>query len=107
MCIRDRFVDIRTDFVERVRNIYESWFNSKMPLGLYVLVAVMLFLNVLVAWVAAGIYPPGTLLAMAIIPLAMYKAPALEWDRERAIRDLALTITFLLPSLMCVGAILP
>jgi len=102
----DQFMDIRTDFVERVRAVYEAWFNSRMPLGLYVLVAVMLFLNVLVAWVAAGIYPPGTLLALALIPLIMYRAPALEYEREKAVRDLAALITFLLPALMCLGCII-
>ncbi|RLG86313.1 MAG: hypothetical protein DRO39_03510 [Thermoprotei archaeon] len=100
----DQFVDIKTDFVERVRSVYESWFNSRMPLGLYVLVAVALYMNVLTAWVAAGIYPPGTLLAMAIAPPVLLRAPALEWDREGALRDLALLITWLLPALMCIGA---
>ena len=102
----DQFVDIKTDFVERVRSIYEAWFNSRMPLGLYVIVAVMLYLNVLIAWVAAGIYPPGTLLAMAVIPPVLFRAPALEWDRDRALRDLALLVTWLLPALMCAGAAL-
>jgi len=101
----DQFMDIKTDFVERVRAIYESWFNSRMPLGLYVLIVVMLFFNVLVAWVAAGIYPPRTLLAMAIIPIVMLKAPALEWDREKALRDIVLIVVWLLPALMCLGAL--
>ena len=102
----DQFLDIRTDFVRRVRSIYESWFNSRMPLGLYVIIAVVVFFNVLVAWVAAGIYPAGTLLAMAIMPLIMYRAPALEWDREKALRDIALIVVWLLPMLMCIGVLL-
>jgi len=102
----DQFVDVKTDFVARVRALYESWFNSRMPLSLYVIVAVMTYSNVLVAWVAAGIYPRGTLLAMLVIPLTLFRAPALEWDRERALRDLALTTTWLLPLLMCLGALL-
>jgi len=102
----DQFVDIKTDFVERVRSIYEAWFNSRMPLGLYVIIIVMLYLNVLIAWVAAGIYPPGTLLAMVVIPPVLFRAPALEWDRDRALRDLAVLITWLLPALMCAGVAL-
>lgn len=102
----DQFIDIRTDFVERVRSIYESWFNSRMPLGLYVLVVVAAFFNVLVAWVAAGIYPSGVLVALAMLVEVLYRAPALEWDRERALRDLALTIIWLLPALMCLGVVI-
>jgi len=102
----DQFVDVKTDFVERVRSIYESWFNSRMSLSLYVFVAVMFYLNVLIAWVAAGIYPRGVLLALAIIPIVLYRAPALEWNRQHALRDLSLTIVWLLPGLMCLGALI-
>jgi len=100
----DQFVDIRTDFVRRVRAVYESWFNSKMPLGLYVIVVFVFWLNVVLAWVVAGIYPKGVLLVLAVIPLILFKAPALQYDRDRALRDLALTATWLIPALMCLGA---
>ncbi len=99
----DQFVDIKTDFVERVRTIYEAWFNSRMPLGLYVIVIIAFYMNVLTAWVATGIYPPGTLVALAIVPAVLYRAPALEWERDRALRDLAFIVTVALPALMCVG----
>ena len=102
----DQFIDIKTDFVERVRSIYESWFNSRMPLGLYVLIIVVFYFNVLLAWIVAEIYPRGTLLALSIIPIVLYRAPALEWNREEALRDLALTITWLLPTLMCLGTLI-
>jgi len=103
----DQFLDIKSDFVERVRSIYESWFNSRMPLGLYVLVIVAFYFNILVAWVAAGIYPRGVLLALAVLPLVLFKAPALEYSRDNALRDLALTVTWLLPALMCLGVLIP
>ncbi|MEM1522280.1 MAG: hypothetical protein QXU69_04600 [Thermofilaceae archaeon] len=101
----DQFVDIRTDFVRRVRSMYESWFNSRMPLGLYVLISVSMWLNIVVAWVAAGIYPRGVLLVLSIVPLALFLAPQLEYDRHRALRNVALLCVVLVPVLMCLGAV--
>jgi len=103
----DQFIDIKTDFVYRVRSVYESWFNSKMPLGLYVIVAFWAFIMVVIAWIAAGIYPKNTLLIMAIIPLILYYAPMLDWDRENGLQKVAAIATFLIPGLFCLGAILP
>lgn len=102
----DQFMDIKTDFVERVGSIYESWFNSKMPLGLYVLLIVIFYFNMLIAWVAADIYPSGTLLTLAITPIILFRAPALEWDRERALRDIMFATVWMIPALMCLGVII-
>ncbi|MEM1820354.1 MAG: hypothetical protein QXU64_02050 [Thermofilaceae archaeon] len=102
----DQFVDIKTDFVQRVRAVYESWFNSRMPLGLYVIVAFAFWINTVIAWVAAGIYPRGVLLVMALTPLVLYYAPQLEYDRERALARVFLITVFLVPLLMCVGALI-
>jgi len=102
----DQFVDIRTDFVEKVRAIYESWFNSRMPLGLYALLAIAFWYNVVVAWVVAGIYPRGVLLVLATLPLILFTAPQLEYQRSGALLKLAITATFLVPMLMCIGALL-
>ncbi|MEM1750720.1 MAG: hypothetical protein QW088_07380 [Desulfurococcaceae archaeon] len=102
----DQFVDIRTDLVLRVRSIYESWFNSRMPLGLYVLIVVAFWLNVVVAWVAAGLYPRGTLLVLSILPLALFIAPQLEYDRDRALMRIALIGTFITPLLLCIGTLI-
>ncbi|MEM4429662.1 MAG: hypothetical protein QXM08_00680 [Thermofilaceae archaeon] len=102
----DQFVDLRTDFVKKVRSIYESWFNSRMPLGLYVLVLFAFWVNVVVAWVVAGIYPRGTLAVLALIPFVLFVAPKLEYDREGGLKAVALIATFLVPALMCVGALI-
>jgi len=103
----DQFIDIKTDFVYRVRSIYESWFNSKMPISLYVIIALWAFIMVVIAWVAAEIYPKNILLIMAIIPLILYYAPMLDWDRENGLQKVAMIATFLIPGLFCLGAILP
>ncbi|MEM2352044.1 MAG: hypothetical protein QXT26_06520 [Thermoproteota archaeon] len=102
----DQFVDMKTDFVKRVRSIYESWFNSRMPLGLYVLIVFVFWFNVVVAWIASGIYPRGTLIIIALIPLILFFSPQLEYDRNKALAKLVLTATFLIPLLLCVGAII-
>ncbi len=102
----DQFVDVRTDFVEKVRAIYESWFNSRMPLGLFVLLSMAFWYNVVVAWVAAGVYPRGVLLVLATLPLILLVAPELEYLRSRALLKLVLISTFLVPLLMCIGALL-
>ncbi|MEM1820602.1 MAG: hypothetical protein QXU64_03305 [Thermofilaceae archaeon] len=102
----DQFVDIKTDFVRRVRAVYESWFNSRMPLGLYVIVAFGFWINTVIAWVAADIYPRGVLLVLALTPLVLYYAPQLEYDRERTIARVVIISVFLVPLLMCVGALI-
>lgn len=102
----DQFVDIRTDFVERVRSIYESWFNSRMPLGLYVLLAMAFWYNVVVAWVATGVYPRGVLIVLATLPLVLFIAPQLEYQRYKALAKLVFTAVFLVPALMCTGALI-
>jgi 1,4-dihydroxy-2-naphthoate octaprenyltransferase len=102
----DQYVDIRTDFVRRVRSLAEAWFNSRLPLSLYVLVVYTFFLGVLHVFVTAGVYPRGVLLVFATLPLVLANAPRLEYSRERALRDLVLTMVVLVPLLMLVGALL-
>lgn len=102
----DQFIDIKTDFIMRVRTIYESWFNSKMPLGLYVIVIFAFWTNTVVAWVAAGLYPRGTLLVLSLIPVVLFIAPQLEYDRERALLKTIIIGVILTPLLLCIGAII-
>jgi len=102
----DQYVDVKTDFVRRVRAVYEAWFNSKLPLGLYALVIIAFFYHVLTAWVVAGIYPRGVLVTYALIPLILITAPKLEYNRDRALAEMVVIVTFLLPGLMCMGVLL-
>jgi len=102
----DQYADIKTDFVERVRSIAEAWFNSKLPLGLYVIAVVGFFYHLLTVWVALGIYPRGVLLTYILVPFFLMTAARVEYDREKGIRDAALLAVILLPALMCVGALL-
>lgn len=102
----DQFLDIKTDFVERVRSTYESWFNSKMPLGLYVILSFAFWINVVVAWVAAGIYPKGTLQVLALIPAILFIAPQIDYDTERALSRLVIIILYGIPLMLCIGAII-
>jgi len=103
----DQFVDIKTDFVRRVRAMYESWFNSRMPLGLYVVVALTFWYNVVIAWVVGGIYPKGTLIVLAMIPVILYLSPQLEYDRGRALLKMVVVTVIILPLLMCLGTVIP
>lgn len=102
----DQFVDIRSDFIRRVRSIYESWFNSRMPLGLYLLITMAFWYNVIVTWVVAGIYPRGVLIVLATLPIVLFIAPQLEYDRYKALGRAVLLATFLIPLLMCLGVLI-
>jgi 1,4-dihydroxy-2-naphthoate octaprenyltransferase len=103
----DQYVDLRSDFVQRVRSLAEVWFRSELPLSLYVLVAYTFFVAVTHILVTAGVYPRGVLVVLATLPLVLVNAPRLEYNRERALRDTALTMVFLIPLLMLLGALLP
>jgi len=100
----DQYADIKTDFVERVRSIAEAWFNSKLPLGLYIIAIVGFFYHLITVWVALGIYPRGVLLTYVLVPFFLITAARVEYDREKGIRDAALLAVILLPALMCLGA---
>ena len=102
----DQYLDVKTDFVRRVRAIYESWFNSRMPLALYVLTITAFYYMVLITYVAINAYPKEVLLTLTLIPYILHRAPALEWEREKAVRDLVVVIVNVLPLLMCLGAAL-
>lgn len=102
----DQFIDIKTDFVERVRSIYESWFNSRMPLGLYVLIITVFWYNTVIAWVAAGLYPRGVLITLSLIPIILYLSPQLEYNREKTLLKMIVVATTMIPLLMCIGALI-
>jgi 1,4-dihydroxy-2-naphthoate octaprenyltransferase len=102
----DQYVDLKSDFVVRVRNLAEAWFKSELPLSLYVLVAYTLFIATTHIFVTAGVYPRGVLLVLLTLPLVLVNAPRLEYNRERALRDTALTLVILVPLLMLLGALL-
>jgi len=102
----DQFIDIKTDFVSRVRSIYESWFNSRMPLSLYVLIIFSFWLYVVLAWIVAEIYPKGTLIVLLLLPLVLFFAPQLEFNRNSALVKIVLIATFLVPLLFCVGVLI-
>ncbi|MEM2195202.1 MAG: hypothetical protein QW803_12140 [Candidatus Methanomethylicia archaeon] len=102
----DQFIDIKTDFIKRVRCIYESWFNSRMPLGLYVLVTFVFWINVVIAWVVAGIYPRGVLIVISLIPAFLFFSPQLEYNREKALLNIVIIAIVLIPLLMCIGVII-
>lgn len=102
----DQYLDIKTDFVERVRSIAEAWFNSRLPLGLYVLAIVAFLYHLLTAWVALGIYPKGVLLAYILLPFYLLTIARVEYDREKGVRDAAVLTTIALPLIMCVGVLL-
>jgi 1,4-dihydroxy-2-naphthoate octaprenyltransferase len=102
----DQYVDLRSDFAVRVRSLAEAWFKSELPLSLYVLVAYMFFTAVVHVLVTAGVYPRGVLLVLASLPLVLYYAPMLDYERERAMRAAALTYVWLVPALMLLGALL-
>jgi 1,4-dihydroxy-2-naphthoate octaprenyltransferase len=102
----DQFVDIRDNFVRRVRAVYESWFNSRMPVGLYIILAVVVFYNLLIAYVAAGLYPRGTLLSLAALPIVLFYAPMLDYDMERALGVVVPVAVWLLPLTLFLGALL-
>jgi len=102
----DQYLDIKTDFVERVRSIAEAWFNSRLPLGIYVLAIVAFYYHILTAWVAVGIYPRGVLITYVLLPFFMFSIARIEYDREKGIRDVALLAVTLLPLLMCLGTVI-
>jgi hypothetical protein len=103
----DQYVDIKSDFVYRVRSLAEAWFNSRLPLSLYVLMVYTIFVATAHIFVTAGIYPRGVLIVLATFLLVLVNAPRLEYNREVALRDLVLTIVILTPLLMLLGCFIP
>jgi len=103
----DQIIDLReTDFIERVRSIYEAWFRSRLPLGLYMLAFVMFYYHLLTVFVILGVYPRGVLLTYTLIPLYLFVSAQVEYDRERGLRTAAVTTVILLPLLMCLGVLI-
>jgi 1,4-dihydroxy-2-naphthoate octaprenyltransferase len=102
----DQYVDLRSDFVVRVRSLAEVWFKSELPLSLYVLVVYTLFIATTHILVTAGIYPRGVLVVLATLPLVLVNAPRLEYNRDKALRDMVLTMVSLVPLLMLLGVLL-
>jgi 1,4-dihydroxy-2-naphthoate octaprenyltransferase len=102
----DQYIDIKSDFVYRVRSIAEAWFNAELPLSLYVLIAYAFFIASTHIFVTAGIYPRGVLIVLATLPMVLINAPRLEYNREKALRDLVVTMVILIPLLMFLGALL-
>jgi hypothetical protein len=102
----DQYVDIKTDFVKRVRNLAEAWFNSKLPLGLYILAVFFYYLHMLTILVILKVYPPTTLITYVLIPLILLISARVEYNREKALRDAMLTAVILIPALMCLGTYL-
>jgi 1,4-dihydroxy-2-naphthoate octaprenyltransferase len=102
----DQYVDLKSDFVVRVRNLAEAWFKSELPLSLYVLLVYAFFIAATHILVTAGVYPRGVLIVLAALPLVLVNAPRLEYNRDRALRDLVLTIVVAVPLLMFLGALL-
>ena len=102
----DQYLDIRTDFVQRVRAIYEAWFNSRLPLGLYVLAIVMLYYHMLTAWVAIGIYPRGVLMTYVLLPFYLFEVAEIEYSRDAALRKVVALTVILIPWLMALGTLL-
>jgi 1,4-dihydroxy-2-naphthoate octaprenyltransferase len=102
----DQYVDLKSDFVVRVRNLAEAWFKSELPLSLYVLIAYAFFVASTHIFVTVGIYPRGVLIVLATLPPVLVNAPRLEYNRERALRDMVLTMVVAIPLLMFLGALL-
>jgi 1,4-dihydroxy-2-naphthoate octaprenyltransferase len=102
----DQYVDIKSDFVYKVRNLAELWFKSELPLSLYVLFVYAFFVAVTHIFVTAGVYPRGVLIVLATLPLVLVNAPRLEYNRERALRDTVVTIVILVPLLMFLGCLI-
>ena len=100
----DQYVDIKTDFVRRVRNIAEAWFNSRLPLGLYVLASYFAFLHLVTIMVVAGVYPVHVMLVYAATPAVILSSARVEYDRENGLRDAVLSLVVLVPGLMALGA---
>jgi len=103
----DQYVDLKeSDFLAKARALYEVWFNARLPLSLLVIASALAYYQLVIAWVAAGVYPRGVLVSLATLPLIIYWSAMLEWNREKALRNLALTIVWLLPGLMALGALI-
>jgi len=102
----DQYMDLKSDFVVRVRSIAESWSKSKLPLSVYVLAIIAFIYHMITSWVAMGVYPKGVLVTYALVPFILYVIPKLEFEREKALMEAALVCTFALPLLMCVGTLI-
>jgi 1,4-dihydroxy-2-naphthoate octaprenyltransferase len=102
----DQYIDIKSDFVYRVRSLAEAWFNAELPLSLYVLIVYAFFIAFTHIFVTLGIYPRGVLLVLLTLPLVLINAPRLEYNREKALRDSVITLVILVPTLMFLGALL-
>jgi 1,4-dihydroxy-2-naphthoate octaprenyltransferase len=102
----DQYVDLKTDFVRRVRSIAEAWFNSKLPLGVYIIAIYFSFIHLVTLMVAVGIYPKGILLVYAVTPIILLVSARIEYNRDKAIRDGVVILVILIPMLMCLGTLL-
>jgi len=103
----DQYVDIKTDFVKRVRSVAEVWFNSKLPLGLYILAIYFAFLHLVTLLATLGIYPRSILIVYVVMPVILLTSARIEYSREKAIRDGVMILVILIPLLMCLGAAIP
>ena len=101
----DQYMDLRSDFVYRVRSLAEAWFVSELPLSLFVALAYMSFIAFTHIFVTAGIYPRGVLLVVATLPVLLYYLPAIEYRRDFGIQRIAMIFVGLIPLLMFLGAL--
>jgi len=103
----DQMLDIKeTDFIARARALYEVWFNARLPISLYVIASALAFYQLVIAWVAAGLYPRGVLLSLAALPIILYYASMMEWNKEVAVRSAVLTNVWLIPLLLNIGVLI-
>jgi 1,4-dihydroxy-2-naphthoate octaprenyltransferase len=102
----DQYLDIKTDFIKKVRSLAEAWFKSRLPLGLYVIAIYFAYIHLVTLMILFGVYPRGMLLTYLAIPLIFFVASEVEYDRERGVRDGVFTLVFLIPLLNCLGVLI-